>query len=202
MKAALFQPPNPVEEAAINPQHLAGEAVQYPHQQVSHAPGGAVHHVISPLGRAAEGFPPLSYTPKEVFPPPAAAPLQVSPVWPAHYQEDNDQGDVEAPHAHLQEQPDYPLHYPSLSTPSPVSLTWPAHCHPQSQKLFDVMTPAVQQGELHNEQIKKSKRKKKKSRRKKDESEFDDEIITGGPGTPTVVMNGLGALSAYGNLSM
>ena len=87
--AALCQPPNPVEEAANSLQHLAGgEAVEYLQHNVLHA-AGAVHcyDVISPLRRgAAKGFPPLSYTPKEVFLPPAA-PLQ----------EDVAQGDVEAP---------------------------------------------------------------------------------------------------------
>ena len=44
------------------------------------------------------------------IPPPAAAPRQVSPVWPAHCQEDEDQCD-----ANLKEPPDH--------TPSPVSQT-------------------------------------------------------------------------------
>ena len=68
------------------------------------------------------------------------------------------------------------------------------------------MTPAGQQsndqGELYSNQKKKNRRKKRKSRTKNEEEEYDDEIIPGGPGTPTVVMKGWGALSAYGTLSV
>jgi hypothetical protein len=50
---------------------------------------------------------------------------------------------------------------------------------------------SVDQGELDSDQKKKKRRRKKrKSKSKTDETEFDDEIIPGGPGTPTVVMKG------------
>ena len=67
------------------------------------------------------------------------------------------------------------------------------------------MTPAgqqsIDQGELHSNEKKKNRRKKRKSRTKNDEAEYDDVIIPGSPGTPTVVMKGWGALSAFGTLS-
>ena len=69
-----------------------------------------------------------------------------------------------------------------------------------------MMTPAgqqsVDQGELDSDQRVKKRKKKRKSKSKKDEVEFDDEIIPGGPGTPTVVMKGWGALLTYGKLTV
>ena len=47
----------------------------------------------------------------------------------------------------------------------------------------------------HNK-MKKKKRKSKGKKAMKDEAETDDFIVPGGPGTPTVVMKGWGALEA------
>ena len=197
------QHPHQAEE--VRPNHPPHQAEEVQHQHPPYQAEEAINHhdVIPPLGgSAAESFPPPSYrtSPKEVFPP-AAVPL----LQPGHYQEDDAQGDVEAPHVHLQVQPDHHLPYPPLSHPS-VSPPCPAYCHPQSQQLSALMMPAgqqsVDQGELDSDQKKKKRRRKKrKSKSKTDETEFDDEIIPGGPGTPTVVMKGWGALLAYGKLT-
>ena len=176
-QAAHHHPLHTVENAALcQPPNSAGEAVEC--LQVPHAAVDAVHcDVSSPLGRAAvEGFPPLSYILKEVFPPPAA-PLQVSPVWPGHYQEYDDQGCVEVPHVH-QVQPD---HHPPCSLPlSSLTLSPTLPAHSQSQQLSACMTPAgqqsIDQGELFSNQKKKNRRKKRKSRTKNDEAEYDDLI--------------------------
>ena len=161
------------------PSHRDEEEVAYHRQPSCTAVDGAALHQTPcpvqgglPVGRAAECFPPLSYTPKEVFLS-AAAPLQVSPAWPAHYQEDDDA----SPHLH------HHLPFPPLSTPS-VTVRTPAGQH------------HADQCELHSDTKKKSRKKKRKNRGKKDEVGTDDVIMPGGPGTPTVVMKGWGALEA------
>ena len=97
----------------------------------------------------------------------------MSPVWPAHYQDDDDA----SPHLC------HPLPYPPLSTPSVAVRT------PAGQQYAD-------QGELHSDHKKMKKRKSKGKKAMKDEAETDDFIVPGGPGTPTVVMKGWGALEA------
>ena len=175
---AHYQRPHTVAEVAPHlPSHRAEQVAHHYHPSCS-VEEAALHQTPCPVqgglqvGRAAEYFPPLSYTPKEVFLP-AAAPLQVSPVWPAHYQEDDDA----SPHLR------HHLTFPPLLTPS-VAVRTPAGQHYAGQ------------GELHSDAKKKSGKKKRKNRGTKDEAELDEVIVTGGPGTPTVVMKGWGALEA------
>ena len=160
-QAAHQQPPHTVEQAAhYQPPHTVEEPVHYHPLQtveepVNHKPPNPVPHVarevvnhfdvISPFGRAAEGFPPLSYTPKEVFLQPAAAPDQVFPVWPAHYH-----GDDQA------------------LSPSP---SWPGHCHPQSPPCSPSSAGWTPSGPQSSDQ-KKGKQKSKKKRRKR--GQLDD----------------------------
>ena len=140
-----------VEEAAHH--HLPHKEVPNHHQHVQTVEETALHQPPDPAQAAAESFPPLSYIPKEVFLP-ALAPLQVSPVWPAYYQQE----DVYSS-PHLQVQPDYALPYPPLTALSPVS---PAYSHPpQSQ-------PAGQYADqvgLVSDQKNRRKKKRKSGRR-------------------------------------
>ena len=160
-QAAHYQPPHTVEEPVhYHPLQTVEEPVHYHPLQtveepVNHKPPNPVPHVarevvnhfdvISPFGRAAEGFPPLSYTPKEVFLQPAAAPDQVFPVWPAHYH-----GDDQA------------------LSPSP---SWPGHCHPQSPPRSPSSAGWTPSGPQSSDQ-KKGKQKSKKKRRKR--GQLDD----------------------------
>ena len=85
-----------------------------------------------------------------------------APVWPAHYQEDDDQGDL-GPFLQVQSG-----HYPpclplSALSPSP---SWPSHCHHQSPPCSPSSAVRTPSG-LQSADLKKGNQKSKKKRRKR-----------------------------------
>ena len=150
-------PPRAVEHAHYQHPHTVAESVPHLLSQRAEQEAAFHHPIPCPVqgggmsvGRAAEYFPPLSHKTKEVFLP-AAAPHQVLPVWPSHYQEDAS------------------LILDHRLAPSPLSTSSDA-----------VRTPAAQhytgQGELQCDAEKKSakKKKKRKNRSKNFEEELDE----------------------------